>query len=113
MKKLTFILFLFITSILYSQECELYVPNAFTPDQDGLNEYWQVSLPDTCYLEYSCRLYNRIGQVIWRSTDPKDKWLGNFKNSGYFTQNEQYLYLITYRNRAESRQVIGTVTIIR
>jgi hypothetical protein len=110
---LTILILLLLSMISLSQECELYVPNAFTPDGDGRNEYWQVSLPDSCFIDYSCRIFNRYGEVIWRSITPDDQWNGGYNSSGYYVQNEQYKYLITYRGIGYSRQRIGSITVIR
>jgi gliding motility-associated-like protein len=98
---------------IHAQQCELYAPNAFSPDGDGRNEYWQVSLPDSCYIEYTCHVFNRYGDVIWQSSDPNEQWNGGYNFSGYYVQNEQYIYLIVYRSIEHSQRCIGSITVIR
>jgi gliding motility-associated-like protein len=113
MRLLILLAFVFTIGMVHAQDCELYAPNAFSPDGDGRNEYWQVSIADTCYIDYQCRIFNRYGEVIWRSTNPDDRWNGGYNSSGYYVQNEQYKYLITYRGIGYSRQRVGSITVIR
>lgn len=115
-KKITFILLLFFPIFSYSQDtqnCLLFAPNSFTANNDGFNDYWSVSLPDTCYIEYKCTIFNRFGDVVWESLDPTDKWLGGFKNSSHFVQNEIYQYLIIYKKTGQSKIKTGSITILR
>ena len=113
MRLLMIMVLAFTVNGIHAQQCELYAPNAFSPDGDGPNEYWQVSLPDSCFIDYICRIFNRYGEVVWRSKTPSDRWDGGYNSSGYYVQNEQYKYLITYRGIGYSRQRVGTITVIR
>jgi len=48
-----------------------YVPNAFTPNGDGNNEYWE---PKSCGLdssEYHISIFDKTGKIIFESTTPK------------------------------------------
>ena len=48
--------------------CDLVIPNVFSPNQDGLNERFE--LPDLSYFPNStCAIYNRWGQVVFQSAD--------------------------------------------
>ncbi|MBS1512103.1 MAG: gliding motility-associated C-terminal domain-containing protein [Bacteroidetes bacterium] len=59
---------------------EIFVPNAFTPNGDGVND----ELKPVCYgikqLHYF-RIYNRWGQLFFQSQDVKKGWDGTFKNT--------------------------------
>ena len=88
---------------------ELYLPNAFTPDGNGLNE---VFLPVFAYPdeveEYRMEIYNRWGGLVFRSEEKTFGWDGRNAPSGV------YAYVVTYKTRGEpARTVTGNVTVVR
>jgi gliding motility-associated-like protein len=88
---------------------ELYLPNAFTPDGNGLNE---VFLPVFAYPdeveEYRMEIYNRWGGLVFRSEEKTFGWDGRDAPSGV------YAYMVTYKTRGEhARSVTGNVTVVR
>jgi gliding motility-associated-like protein len=88
---------------------ELYLPNAFTPDGNGLNE---VFLPVFAYPdeveEYRMEIYNRWGTLVFRSEEKTFGWDGANAPSGV------YAYVVTYKTRGEhARSVTGNVTLVR
>ena len=56
--------------------CAVYIPNAFTPNADGIND---VFLPvQQCALRsYSLSLFDRWGTEVWRTDDPEEQWEGS------------------------------------
>ncbi len=67
-----------------------YAPNAFTPDQDGINDVWQMVV--TGYSRFQLEIYNRWGEVIFTTDDPNIPWIGNVKNGDHYAQNGIYVY---------------------
>ena len=77
-------------------ECPVYVPNAFTPDNDGANDLFKPVLgcePDSYLLE----IFNTWGEVIFATDDPETGWFGQVEedpsstdHSGYFTRSNVY-----------------------
>lgn len=57
---------------------ELYVPNAFTPNGDGLNDYLKVIAIGIKEFHFF-RVYNRFGQLVFSTTDPSKGWDGSIK----------------------------------
>lgn len=56
----------------------VWVPNAFTPNSDGLND---VFLPYTENVyEYKLMIFDRWGKLIFETTDPSQGWDGKYKN---------------------------------
>ena len=55
----------------------VYVPNAFTPDNDGLNDAWKPSiLGQDVIATYECQIFNRSGHVVFSTNDPNKAWTG-------------------------------------
>lgn len=82
------------------------IPNVFTPNNDGTNDYWAVpDLPaDNCTEQFSyVQVLNRWGRQVFRSTDRNFRWAGHPDVPGV------YYYLIQYTKQ----QWKGTVTLFR
>ena len=100
---------------LVVNKCEprLNVPDAFTPNGDGLNDQLQVF---SAYVtEYEFRIYNRWGEVIFVSNNPEQKWDGTYRGSTY--PSMLYPYIVTYKSESfpERERVIkrGSVLLLR
>lgn len=89
---------------------KLYIPNAFTPNNDGLNDQWRI--PGLAiYPGAVVSIFNREGQKLYESknyfTQP---WNGMYK--GVAVPNAVYVYLIQLND--DKKQLLkGTVTVIR
>jgi len=57
--------------------CQFIYPSAFTPNGDGLNDAFTVSTPGNLR-GYKLTVYNRWGQVVYMSADPKQAWDGKW-----------------------------------
>ena len=71
----------------------IYVPNTFTPNNDGVNDAWYPVTDAECWSSWDLKVYNRWGQVVWYTTDPEDVWLGQAENNGfYYVPDGVYVY---------------------
>lgn len=53
------------------------VPNVFTPNGDGVNDYFMLSgTPDICYDTMKVKIYNRWGQLVFESEEQYFQWDG-------------------------------------
>lgn len=84
--------------LLNFEDCDAYafIPNAFTPDQDGLNEAWQPILVNA--IGYEVFIYNRWGDQIFHSIDPNENWLGETHNGEYYNQDGTYSYRLILKS---------------
>ncbi len=57
---------------------DLYVPNAFTPNNDGRNDRFRAVTPGMAVIRYF-RIYNRNGQLIYDSPNTQEGWDGTWK----------------------------------
>jgi gliding motility-associated-like protein len=92
--------------------CLIDVPTAFTPNNDGLNDYFQ---PHNALKadNYEFKIYNRWGQLLFHSNNWRDKWDGKF--NGALQPTAVYVWMLRYTNRDTKQPVFkkGTVTLIR
>lgn len=92
------------------QPLKLYVPSAFTPNNDGLNDVLEVK--GKFFTNYSITIYNRLGNVVYKSTDITNGWDGTYK--GTPVPADVYTYAITVTNaEGELKHRTGTLTILR
>ncbi|MGF7218540.1 gliding motility-associated-like protein [Spirosoma lacussanchae] len=94
-------------------EPRVNVPDAFTPNNDGVNDQLQVF---TAYvIEYEFKVYNRWGEVIFVSNSPEQKWDGTYKGAMYPAM--VYPYTVTYKSESfpDRGKMVkrGTVMVIR
>jgi gliding motility-associated-like protein len=79
------------------EECEysIYIPNAFSPDNDGYNDAWR---PEVRNLEsYELFVFDRWGELIFHSTDPEEYWTGNAFGGDTYVPNGVYIYLVNFK----------------
>jgi len=70
----------------------MYAPNSFTPNGDGINDVFNISLYRPCDI-YSLKIFNRWGQLIYETDDAyKTNWDGTYK--GDPVQEGVYVYLL-------------------
>ncbi|HWJ91996.1 MAG TPA: gliding motility-associated C-terminal domain-containing protein, partial [Flavisolibacter sp.] len=90
---------------------ELYVPTAFTPNNDGLNDRLKVVPVGIQSFGYFA-VYDRWGQLIYRTTNYNEGWDGTFR--GTKQPSATFVYVteaIDYRGKRLFRK--GTVTLLR
>jgi gliding motility-associated-like protein len=94
------------------KSCYIAVPNAFTPNGDGLNDYlYPLNAYKADDLEFS--VYNRIGQRVFHTTDWTKKWDGTIKGNPQDTG--VYVWILKYTNRDTGKKVFqkGSTVLIR
>ncbi|HCY89890.1 MAG TPA: hypothetical protein DHV17_06490 [Chitinophagaceae bacterium] len=88
-----------------------YIPNAFTPNGDGLNDRF-AAFPVGIRRTDFFRVFNRYGQMVYTSADPTQGWDGSFK--GKPQDNGTFTWII--KGEAINGRLIqmqGTVVLIR
>ncbi len=92
--------------------CFIDVPTAFTPNNDGLNDYFR---PHNALKadNYEFKVYNRWGQLLFSSRNWQEKWDGRIK--GQVQPTGVYVWMLRYTHRDTGQPVFkkGTVTLIR
>lgn len=101
--------------VIVTPDVVMYVPNSFTPNGDGLNDVFQIFLPPTGvdYTTFNITVYNRWGEMIYRSGDVNDFWNGAKNNSGPVLKQDTYVWKITFKDEAKKHyEKVGHVTLL-
>ena len=89
-----------------------FVPNSFTPNNDGVNDLFHPKVADV--LKYHLTIFNRTGECIFQSVNPDESWDGTYKDLK--CPPGTYTWVITYIKYAapdtEHRKT-GSVSLIR
>lgn len=89
-----------------------YMPNSFTPNNDGLNDYVIPMGRAWVKEKYLFRIYNRWGQLFFSTNDISEGWNGIHK--GTLAPNDTYLYVIQVMDYyGELRELKGHINLIR
>lgn len=73
--------------------CIIKVPNAFTPNRDGLNDELKAVNADMAK-NFSFKVFNRVGQMVFATNDPLEGWNGIFK--GNPAEAGTYVWMLSY-----------------
>ena len=105
-----------ITAHFIQQPFGFYIPNSFTPNSDGRNDYFKPEGyaydPD----EYKMQIFDRWGQVIFETTNIEEGWDGSgADNSDYYSLSEVYVYRVEFKSvfADEVQEYIGNIVLLR
>jgi len=96
--------------VVVLNDAMVFVPSAFTPNGDGLNDYFGPigKVPEG----YKLQIFNRNGEIVYKSTAMNQKWNGMYK--GKVQPTGVFIYLIDYKDiQNQPRQQKGVLTLIR
>jgi PKD repeat protein len=104
-------------TIFVNREEMVFVPNSFSPNDDGLNDVFFPVLSgfNLNEIQYEFGIYNRNGERIFYSQDPEQAWIGNVYGNDYYAQIDGYTWSlkITTSSFSEPIELTGSVVIIR
>ena len=90
-----------------------YIPNAFSPDGDGINETFAPQGQGVDPDHYQMQIFDRSGMLIFSTQNPYDYWDGRNKY-GQMCPEGVYIYLIRLINlNADDKEYTGSVTLVR
>lgn len=95
--------------------CYPYVPNAFSPNNDGINDFFEVYT--NCLLSnYNLKIFDRWGGILFETDDVNEGWEGT--KQGKVVRNGVYVWVLTYespneRGILETFVQSGSVTLMR
>ncbi|MBK7763371.1 MAG: gliding motility-associated C-terminal domain-containing protein [Bacteroidetes bacterium] len=91
---------------------EVYLPNAFSPNNDGQNDTWRI-VSSTGMLIDKFAVYDRWGNVVWYTKNPRDVWDGTY--NGKEATIGTYFYILQYECLSDGKNYLrkGDVTVLR
>jgi gliding motility-associated-like protein len=107
-------------TIIISPTFTIYIPNAFTPNNDLDNDYFMPILEGV--QEFEMSIYNRLGQKIFQTTEYSNEycirgcdatWDGTVNNGEYCTIGVYIYHLIITDINGKVRNFEGPITLIR
>jgi len=93
----------------------IFVPNSFTPNNDGVNDVFFVSGTDIDPDRFELMVFSRWGDKVFETTDINQVWDGDVHTGEYYTQNDIYTWkVIVYSlTTAERLELSGSIMIMR
>lgn len=88
----------------------LFVPTSFSPNNDGVNDVFQVEGFGIDPSSFRLEIFNRWGERVFFSLNPDEPWLGNFAGGEYYLPDATYTYLLQI---AATERRTGTITLFR
>lgn len=90
-----------------------FIPNAFTPDGNGLNDEFGPVFTNILSERYDFYIFDRWGNIVFETHDPNKKWNGRWRNEGDKVQTDVYVYKIAFiDNMYGEHHLIGSVTVL-
>ena len=87
---------------------DIFVPTAFTPNNDGKNDYWRIPFLDPQF-DAEVKVFNRYGQVVYSIASSYVNWDGKFND--VLQPSGTYVYLIRFKKN--TKLLKGILTLIR
>jgi gliding motility-associated-like protein len=104
-------------TIFVNREEMVFVPNSFSPNNDGLNDVFFPVLSgfNLNEIQYAFSIFDRYGERIFYSEDPSQVWIGNVHGNEYYAQIDGYTWSlqITTSSFSEPTELTGSVVVIR
>lgn len=103
-------------TVVVSDEFSIFVPNCFTPNADGRNELFKPSIRGESLIQtYEFQIFNRWGDVLFKTNDLNDGWYGEVDGGEYFAGDAVYSWKIKIlpKDGLEPFEQTGHLTVIR
>jgi gliding motility-associated-like protein len=98
------------TQIYVNPSESIFIPNAFTPNGDGKNDFFRPHILDV--LSYELKVFNRYGKLIYATSSIGEQWDGKYK--GEKVQDGVYVYQLKYIDLVKlPYERYGHITILR
>ena len=97
--------------MLWSEE-GIFVPNAFTPNNDGNNDLLLVRSNGVKEMDFF--VLDRWGNEVFRTTNQRDGWNGKYHNDGRELSSDVYAWcLVATCSDGNDIHLVGNVSLLR
>jgi gliding motility-associated-like protein len=92
-------------------EMLVFIPNAVSPNGDGINDVWKPVFTNTDSRAYSLYVFDSWGEKLWKTTNPDDVWDCNY--NGEIVKEGVYVWIVFFRDpRGKDYKLTGIVTVL-
>ena len=107
-----------ITSFfLDTKKCKPLVHNAFSPNNDNINDYFQIDGLRDIFLNFKLSIFNRWGTLIWKGGQNTENWYGQATEGMLINGNQvpdgTYFYVLELNDAAYPEALTGWVYLTR
>jgi gliding motility-associated-like protein len=90
----------------------VFIPNVFSPNDDGANDIFSIDLDDSDITEFHVQIFDRWGELLYFSADPRFEWRGDF--NGEPLQPGVYVYYFKLKREGSRAEIYkGDITLVR
>lgn len=90
----------------------LFIPNAFTPNDDGLND--NLIFSNNGMIDFEITIYNRFGQVVFTMKNSNGSWDGNYFDTNTKCPDGVYVYSVKSTDVSKKKHTVsGSITLMR
>lgn len=102
----------FYNEIIVKGETTFYIPNAFSPNNDGYNEFFTGYGIGITHADF--KVFDRWGKLMFESSDLNKGWDGTYQNNGDRCAEGVYIYLFkVYNGQPAPLEFTGKVSLVR
>ncbi|MCE3225626.1 MAG: domain containing protein [Bacteroidetes bacterium] len=87
------------------------IPNMISPNNDGQNDFWRLDFIEVYYKDADIEIYNRWGDLLFKSKGYKNAWDGSYKGSPLPVG--AYYYTINLNDPKDDKIYKGTITLLK
>ncbi len=99
-------------TVRVESEFTIYVPNSFTPNGDGVNDYFFAT--GVGIIDYEMWIMDRWGKQIFHSQEQTHQWDGSYFGNDRSCQSDVYEFIINVHDyKGKPHKVIGHVSLVR
>ena len=105
------------TILIFPESFKIYLPTAFSPNNDNVNDIFIPISPYEVDFDYEIMIFNRYGQMVFKSNSISEGWDGNYQNLP--CPVEVYTWIVVVQPMVESsfyagqNMMKGNVTLLR
>ena len=94
---------------------QVFIPTAFSPNGDGINEIIKVQGPEIAPDGFEWVIFSRFGDLVFETNDISQGWNGGVMNTNYYCPVGLYTYRLRYRNAITNldESLNGSIMLIR
>lgn len=101
-------------TVFIAVECgDLFIPTAFSPNGDALNNSFRIKINPDCVKEMDLKVFDRWGELVFETSDPNGAWDGKFKGKDLDPAVYVYVLDILLISDTVEQHFKGNLTLIK